>query len=92
MMGMMFAAKRSALALLARSAERLRLSHRVVLHRYVPAAVRPSLRLILITVCACHLEPGRSVSTLRRLSSAAIAVALISTRSPTMSSRIGLKA
>src|SRR5207344_100546 len=39
-------------------------------HRYVPAAV-PSLRLILITVCACHRDPGRSVSTLRRFSSAA---------------------
>src|SRR5260370_42512912 len=26
----------------------------------------PSLRLILITVCACHFDPGRSVSTPRR--------------------------
>jgi hypothetical protein len=35
--------------------------------RYVPASVMANLRLILITVCACHFDPGRSVSTLRRL-------------------------
>src|SRR4030081_723284 len=50
------------IGLVGRNAERL--SCRT--DRYVPA-VMPSLRLILITVrarCACHLDPGRSVSTL----------------------------
>src|ERR1700687_4317541 len=53
------------IGLVGRSAERLYCRT----HRYVPA-VMPSLRMILITVCACcacHLDPGRSVSTLRRL-------------------------
>jgi hypothetical protein len=40
----------------------------------------PNLRMTLITVCAYHCDPGRSVSTLRQFNSAAMAVALISSR------------
>ena len=52
----------------------------------------PNLGMILITVWACHRDLGRSVSTLRRLSSAAMALALMSARLRTMSNEIGFTA
>src|SRR3981081_3280352 len=53
------------IGLVGRNAERV--SCRLALHRYVPAPVMPSRRLILITVCARYRDTGLSVS-LRRAS------------------------